>query len=155
MHANTYHFIYAEATFGELNSDEQQLVRAALQSAVEAYAPYSHFCVGAAILLEDGTVVTANNQENEAYPSGLCAERNALFYTRAHHHEVPIKWMAIAARNEQGPVEEPVFPCGACRQVMLEYAKKQSHPIRLYMAGTKKVIIVNDVRQLLPFAFSL
>lgn len=155
MHANTFQFDYTEATFDELNSDEQQLVRTALQSAAGAYAPYSHFCVGAAILLEDGTVVTANNQENEAYPSGLCAERNALFYTGAHHHEVPIKWMAIAAQNEQGPVKEPVFPCGACRQVMLEYAKKQDRPIRLYMAGIKKVIVVNDVRLLLPFAFSL
>ncbi|HPD96198.1 MAG: cytidine deaminase [Bacteroidales bacterium] len=139
----------------EMKVDEQKLIKKAIEAIDSSYSPYSHFQVGAAILLENGEVVTGSNQENGAYPSGLCAERVALFYAGAKYPKVPIVSMAIAARNNGSLVEEPISPCGACRQVMQEYRDVQKKPFSLMMVGTSNIIKVDDVLHLLPFNFSL
>lgn len=117
-----------------------------------AHAPYSNFTVGSAVLMEDSSIVIGNNQENAAYPSGLCAERVALFSAKSLSKK-PIRTIAIVARNQK---KEPAdaFSCGNCRQVMMEYANVQSTPIRILMGDhTGKFVVVDDVRKLLPFSF--
>ncbi|MCE1201251.1 MAG: cytidine deaminase [Bacteroidia bacterium] len=138
----------------ELSAGEQRLLEEAKGAALKAYAPYSNFRVGAAIMLEDGTIVTGNNQENAAYPSGLCAERVALFYASAVHPGMKVKALAVTAINSDGIIEQPVTPCGACRQVMAEYEKNSGIPMRIIMQGqTGPVMVVDSVSSLLPFTF--
>lgn len=138
----------------ELPEADRALVEAAREATRRSYAPYSHFSVGAAARLEDGTVVTGSNQENAAYPSGLCAERTTLFYAGAHHPELAVECLAIAARNAQGAFTDlPVTPCGACRQVMLETEQRFGRPMTLLMSGTEEIYRINGVQHLLPFAF--
>ena len=139
----------------ELPESDQTLLETAGKAADTAYAPYSHFNVGAAILLESGEVVAGNNQENVAYPSGLCAERVALFSVGAHHPNVPVKAIAITAKSERFNIDEPLAPCGACRQVMVEYEKKSGQNIRIILRGEKgKVYVINSVGDILPLSFS-
>ncbi|MBL4658419.1 MAG: cytidine deaminase [Flavobacteriales bacterium] len=139
----------------ELPESDQTLLETAGKAADTAYAPYSHFNVGAAILLESGEVVAGNNQENVAYPSGLCAERVALFSVGAHHPNVPVKAIAITAKSERFNIDEPLAPCGACRQVMVEYEKKSGQSIRIILRGEKgKVYVINSVGDILPLSFS-
>ena len=117
-------------TVDELGESYRRLYELAYGAAREAYAPYSRFCVGAALLLENGEIVCGNNQENAAYPSGLCAERTALFYAGARFPDVPVAVLAIAALKA-GKRTDSVTPCGACRQVMLEMERRHGRPIRI------------------------
>lgn len=143
-------------SFDELTEQDRQLMEAARSAAIDAYAPYSHFHVGAAVLLENGTIVKGSNQENAAYPSGLCAERVALFASGAQHPGTKIRAIAITAYPEGKKIAAvPISPCGDCRQVMAEYELRYGQNIRLIMEGGNNTFIVsNSVSQLLPFLFS-
>ncbi len=138
----------------ELSEDEQNLCAKAKEAAKSAYAKYSHFNVGAAVLLKNGEIITGNNQENNAFPSGLCAERVALFYANAKYPDVPVLKLAIVAIYNDDIVKDPTAPCGACRQVMLETETRFNSPIRTILVGKNKIIAINDVKSLLPLSFS-
>jgi cytidine deaminase len=138
----------------QLAPDEKALLEKAVLAMQDAYAPYSHFKVGAAILLDNQQIQTGNNQENAAYPSGLCAERVAIFAAGALHPKARILKIAITAGSDHFTSDHPVAPCGACRQSMLEYELKQNQPIVVIMRGrTGKVYRVEGIRPLLPIFF--
>ena len=136
----------------ELPYDEASLIEAAREAALRAYAPYSGYKVGAAVLLENGEIITGNNQENVAYPSGMCAERVAVFYANARYPFVPVRTLAIAAYS-QNAFTGFVSPCGACRQVLLEAEKRFGKPIRILLAGRDEVRVIQCAGDLLPLAF--
>lgn len=138
----------------ELNSDDLKLVELALEAQKSSYSPYSKFSVGAAIIMNNGEVIQGSNQENGAYPSGLCAERVALFYAGAKYPTVPIKAIAISASFENQLTAEPVPPCGACRQVMIESRNIGKTPMKVILVGGNRIYVVEDVAFLLPFNFS-
>lgn len=138
----------------ELSPEELLLVQSARRVALKAYSPYSGFKVGAALLLNNGETITGNNQENVAYPSGLCAERVALFYANAKFPFVPVKMLAVAAFNS-GDFTETISPCGACRQVMAEVEKRFDTPVKLLLCGKKEILIVERAGTLLPLNFVL
>jgi cytidine deaminase len=140
-------------TMEELNEGERELVNTAIQATNNSYANYSHFYVGAAVRLENGLVVIGANQENAAFPSGLCAERTAIFAAQAQHPDQPITTLAIAARNDNGLLASPVTPCGACRQVILEIEDRYKRPIRILLYGTEGVYCIKSVKDLLPLSF--
>ena len=138
----------------ELDPQEQELLRKAREAGKKAYAPYSNFYVGAALLLENGVTVCGNNQENVAYPSGLCAERVAIYAAGAQYPEEGIKTIAITCSSDQFRVAEPLSPCGACRQAISEYEMRHRHPIRIILSGeTGKIRVVDSIGDLLPFMF--
>jgi len=137
----------------ELPEKEKQLVEAALKIIDQAYAPYSNFKVGAAVLLENNEIITGTNQENAAYPSGLCAERVALFYANSMFPEVSVKAIAICAKNQNGLIELPISPCGSCRQVLLETETRFKQPIKVILTGTKLIQVLENSKQLLPLHF--
>ena len=138
----------------ELPSEVQTLMAKAIEIRKTAYAPYSNFQVGTAFLLGNGETVTGNNQENAAYPSGMCAERVAVWNASSQFPDVKILKIAITASSENNPVTEPVAPCGACRQTLSEYELKQEDPIEIYFMGQKGNIIKTDsLHDLLPLAF--
>ena len=139
--------------YDELNEADQSLMKTAMEATARSYAPYSHFSVGAAALLNDGTIVTGTNQENAAYPSGLCAERTTLFYANSQYPDQPIKTLAIAARTEKDFIENPIPPCGACRQVILETEKRYGQPIRILLYGKECIYEVKSIGDLLPLSF--
>ena len=146
---------YETYAYTELKEEDLRLVKAALDATYRSYTPYSHFSVGAAVLLDNGSIITGNNQENAAYPSGLCAERTALFYANSQYPEIPVKALAIAARDTSGSVTtRPVSPCGACRQVMLETEKRFGKPMRILLSGIAETIVAESASALLPLAFS-
>ena len=119
-----------------------------------AYAPYSEFKVGAAVLLDSGKVVSGSNQENAAYPSGLCAERVAFFHAKSRYPDSIIKSIAITAQSENFSVDYPITPCGACRQVIAEVESRQNQSIRIIMRGqTGATHIIDGISNLLPFVF--
>jgi cytidine deaminase len=135
----------------DLPEEEVKLMREAEKASERAYAPYSQFRVGAAVLLDNGLVVSGNNQENAAYPSGLCAERVALFFAMAQHPGVVVRTLAIVCHSESS---EPVTPCGACRQVIAEYEQKQNGKIRILMGVPgRRVYAAGGIQSLLPFMF--
>lgn len=140
---------------GELDPKSRELIRQARSASKQAYAPYSGFKVGAAVMLEDDRIVVGNNQENAAYPTGLCAERVALFAASSQFPGTSFHKIAISARtNHQKPVE--VTPCGACRQAMMEYQNLQNTPLEVLMEGANgKIYRAQNVDVLLPFKFSL
>ncbi len=139
----------------ELPFDEQDLVRVAGMMTRSAYAPYSGFHVGAAVLLENGMIIKGSNQENGAYPSGLCAERVAVFAASANHPGIPVKKIAIFASSEQLSPAEPVSPCGACRQVLLEYEIALKSNIKVLLSNNSgKIRILEKIEDLLPLSFS-
>ncbi|SDG90756.1 cytidine deaminase [Psychroflexus sediminis] len=139
----------------ELPDQIQKLMHKAVEARLTAYAPYSKFKVGAALLLENGEVVAGSNQENASYPSGLCAERTAIYAAGANYPDQKIKALAITATSEKHDVLEPVAPCGACRQAIAEYEQKQNEPISIYFTGTSgKVIGVKSLLEILPLAFN-
>ena len=141
-------------SYDELSPADLQLVDAAREAAKKSYAPYSRFNVGAAVRLTDGEIVCGSNQENAAYPSGLCAERTALFWAGAQHPDKAVEAMAIAARTEAGEVEQPISPCGACRQVMLETEMRSARPMRIILYGAQEChIIEGGTKELLPLSF--
>ncbi len=144
---------YQLAQLEELDSEEQMLVRRAMSATDHSYAKYSGFRVGAACLLDNGQVIIGANQENAAYPSGLCAERTAIFAAQANYPDHPITTLAIAARNDEGFIKSPISPCGSCRQVILEIEDRYKQPVRILLYGTAGVLCVNTVKDLLPFCF--
>jgi len=145
--------IFEYETAAELNSEDRALVEKAKEITQNSYAPYSEFHVGAALILENGEVITGSNQENAAYPSGLCAERVALFWANSQYPDVPVKAIAITARKKQRFIENPVAPCGACRQVLLETEKRFNHPIKIILAGENRVDVIENAQSLLPVNF--
>lgn len=141
--------------FEELTDSDKRLIEAAIEATKRSYAPYSHFHVGAAAMLDDGTIVTGSNQENAAYPSGLCAERTALFHAGSEYPDKAVTTLAIAASNCDGLTEQPVTPCGACRQVMLEAEQRYRRPIRMLMYGTACIYETRGTKDLLPLSFGI
>jgi cytidine deaminase len=141
--------------FSELSEREFKLMQAAREAMRKAYAPYSGFHVGAALLLDDDQVVLGSNQENMAYPSGICAERTAFFYSGANFPDKKIKMVAITAGAVDIETNHPIAPCGACRQVMLEYEMNQGSLITIIMQGQAgKIYRVEGVKNLLPLFFN-
>lgn len=137
-----------------LPAEDQELLKRAKEKLSSSYAPYSKFCVSAAVLLANGEIVTGTNQENAAYPSGMCAERVAVFSAASNFPGVEIKRVVITADSDRIQVDHPIAPCGACRQVMLEYEVNQAQPITLVLAGASgKAYRIDGVRQLLPIFF--
>ena len=137
----------------ELSPQDQELVQAAIKATHNAYANYSRFYVGAALRLENGKIVIGANQENAAFPSGLCAERTAVFAAQANYPDSPIETLAIAGRNKKGVLPNPITPCGACRQVILEIEDRYKKPIKILLYGTQKIYCVRSVKDLLPLSF--
>ncbi|MGM9759407.1 MAG: cytidine deaminase [Parabacteroides sp.] len=146
-------FTCMEMAANELTSADKNLMEAALEAARHSYAPYSRFHVGAALLLDNGEIVCGGNQENAAYPSGLCAERTALFYAGSRYPEQTILTMALIAEAE-GEIRPSISPCGACRQVLLESEMRNGHPIRILLCGRERVLEIPSAQSLLPLSFS-
>ena len=141
-------------TLQDLPKDIQELYKVADLAREKAYAPYSKFLVGCALLLDNGEVVSGNNQENASYPSGLCAERTAIYYAGAKYPKAKFVKMAIIAGSQIHPTLTPIPPCGACRQAIAEYEVKQDIPIELFFMGeTGKVVRSNSLANLLPLIF--
>lgn len=133
---------------------DSELLTAARENAKKAYAPYSNFQVGAAVLLENGEIITGNNQENAAYPSGLCAERVALFYAQSKFPDIAVKAIAVTAISLKIDISSPVPPCGACRQVLTEYENRHNTPMRVILQGEHgNIVSLNSAADLLPLKF--
>jgi cytidine deaminase len=142
------------ASSSELGAEDQALLAKAREAGKNAYAPYSAFHVGAALKMENGEIVIGSNQENVAYPSGLCAERVAIFHAGALYPDVAVTTIAITCSSSKFAVNRPLSPCGACRQVIAEYEKKSGKSIRIVLAGeTGAVYVVNSIKELLPLSF--
>ncbi len=137
----------------ELSEDDQRLVNKAIEATRNSYAPYSNFHVGACLRTADGMEMIGANQENAAFPSGLCAERSAIFAAQSQHPESAIVALAIAARNEEGLMATPVSPCGACRQVILEMEDRYQCDVKILLYGTEGIYVVPNVKTLLPLHF--
>lgn len=146
-------FVYEYDTLVELPESDQKLILAAREASEDAYAPYSKFNVGAALILENGVLIKGNNQENADFTDGLCAERVALFYANANYPNSKVEAMAVTAKNSNGLVKEPAQPCGSCRQAIVEAEVRFNHPIRLILDGANKIMVVDNAESLLPFAF--
>ncbi|MDR1758473.1 MAG: cytidine deaminase [Bacteroidales bacterium] len=154
MKEKIHTFKYKEYERGELPEDLQALVNTAISFAQQAYAPYSCFRVGAALELTTGEIVPGANQENAAYPSGLCAERVAAFGAAIQFPNTPFSRIAIVALPPDAPSSKPISPCGACRQVLLEYEQKFNHNIEVILASqTGKTCVFPNIKSLLPFSF--
>ncbi|MGJ8731628.1 MAG: cytidine deaminase [Cellulophaga sp.] len=142
-------------SINELPVTDKDLMLKAVEARKNAYAPYSNFFVGAAVLLENGKIVLGNNQENAAYPSGLCAERVAIYQAAAIYPNIKILSVAISATSVNYKVLEPAAPCGNCRQSMIEYEQKQKEAISLLLMGEEGAVIkCNSISDILPLAFS-
>lgn len=143
------------AQIGELTDEEQELVHQAITSTAGSYAPYSHFRVGAAVYLSNGRTVVGCNQENVSYPAGICAERTAIYAAGAQYPDTPIEMIAIAARGTDGLLlEEPISPCGICRQTIVELETRFHQPIRILLYGTKHIYIIKGIKELVPLGFT-
>jgi cytidine deaminase len=138
----------------ELNTNDQNLCLEAVKAMRNSHSPYSKFRVGAALRLQSGKIIYGSNQENVAYPSGLCAERVALFHWGANHPDDPIESIAITAHSDEFELIKPVTPCGSCLQVMAEYEKKQNSPVKIILyCNDGPVWVTNGVESFLPFLF--
>jgi cytidine deaminase len=155
MVTHTLSVIYNEFSgISELPDEDIKLLKEAWAACESAYAPYSNFHVGAALLLANGLTFKGNNQENGAYPSGICAERVAVFSASALHPGVPVKTIAVVAKTRVFNLSNPVTPCGACRQVISEYESLAGKPIRIILQGNSdKIWIINGIANLLPLMF--
>ena len=141
--------------YEELSLNDRTLVDKAKEMTYQSYAPYSHFCVGAAVRLANGVEIMGCNQENAAFPAGLCAERTAIFAAGAQFPDVPVQMLAIAARTPSGELQdEPVAPCGTCRQVIIETETRFKQPIRILLYGRKKIYIIDGISGLMPLSFT-
>lgn len=141
-------------SYDELSPADREVVDAARQATANSYAVYSNFNVGAAVRLEGDVIVKGSNQENAAYPSGLCAERTTLFWANSQYPHKAVLTLAIAARTDQGELAMPIPPCGACRQVILETEKRYGRPIRIILFGTKESYLIEDgIKALMPLTF--
>ena len=139
------------ATLADLNETDRALITEAEEATKTANAPYSHFHVGAAVRLRSGRTLHASNFESEVYPAGLCAERSLLFYVEANYSNDPIEALAIASN----PSERECYPCGQCRQVIVDVERRQKSPIRVIMTGAGSATVVDTAEKLLPFTFIL
>ncbi len=137
----------------ELSREDKTLFDKAKEITNNAYAPYSNFKVGAAVLLENGEIITGSNQENAAYPSGLCAERVALFWANSQYPDVAVKAIAVIAQKNNKFVEKPIAPCGACRQVILETESRFKKNIKIILASSDKISVFDNAHSLLPINF--
>lgn len=142
------------ANMEELDEKDRQLVEAAIEATKSSYAPYSHFNVGAAVRLDNGVVIPGCNQENAAFGVTICAERTALFAAGAQYPDAKVEAIAIAARNADGLLDEPVSPCGTCRQAMVETEKRSGNKLHILLYGRKHVYIIEGIGALLPLTFS-
>ena len=138
----------------ELTEEDKNLISKSKEALKEAYAPYSNFYVGVAVVCS-GNIVIGSNQENEAYPSGMCAERVALYSASAQYPMQTISAIAISAYNKNNEEDAVAFPCGACRQVLLEYEKRQNSPIRILVCAKNEVYIIDSAKSLLPLSFNI
>ena len=137
-----------------LGKDDQELLKRARQALEDTYAPYSKFKVGAALLLESGEIVPGSNQENASYPLCLCAERVAIAAADAHFPKIPIAAIAVTARNPRHALAQPVTPCGACRQVLVETEQKHRTPMRVILQGeVGSIYVLSSAKDLLPLSF--
>ena len=144
-----------EVQMDELTSDERTLIEMAIEGTNRSYAPYSNFHVGAAIQLENGVRFIGCNQENAAFPAGICAERSAIFAAGAQYPDQPVTMLAITARGKDGEViAEPASPCGTCRQVLIETETRFHHPVRILLYGRNRVYVVDSIKQLMPLSFT-
>jgi cytidine deaminase len=147
-----YRFNYeSHASRAGMTDSDRRLADRALEACDSAHAPYSGFRVGAAARLRSGEIIVGSNQESEAFPAGMCAERTLLFHWQTHHADDPIEALAIASI----PGDRECYPCGGCRQVMLDCERRQGSPIRIIMCGETSASVVESARELLPFQFSL
>ncbi len=152
INITTSAIIFSDIT--ELSSDVQMLMNKAVEARKNAYAPYSKFYVGAALLLENNQIITGNNQESAAYPSGMCAERVAIWKAGSDYPGAKVKRLVITASSNKTKVNRPVGPCGACRQTLFEYEINQKEPIETYFMGeVGKVVKTKSLLSLLPFSF--
>ena len=138
----------------ELSQELQELIRKAKNAAENAYAPYSEFKVGAAVLLDNNEIIEGSNQENAAYPSGLCAERVAIFYANAKYPNAHIKAIAVTASTKKGFIKDPIPPCGSCLQVMLESEQRANKSIQVLLFGSNKITVAENIKQFLPVYFN-
>ena len=146
--------VYTYQNSDELPGQRKSLVEKAMESSKDAWAPYSGFRGGAALELANGIIVTGNNQENMAYPAGLCAERVAMFYAGARYPGVPVLRLAIIAYADGKYTDSPVYPCGECRQVLLEYENRQGQEIEVLMCSDHEIKMVKKISDLLPLPFN-
>lgn len=153
MDTITHHITIKKYRFEELSEIDQQLIEKAKEATYRSYTPYSKFNVGAAALLGNGIIVTGSNQENAAYPSGLCAERTTLFYANSQYPDQPVTTLAIAARDEKGFLVQPISPCGACRQVILETQNRFGNKLRILLYGKNAIYDIATINDLLPLSF--
>jgi len=142
-------------SYNELTDEQKSVVDAAKKATLRAYAPYSNYFVGAAVMLDNGEIVSGSNQENAAYPSGICAERTTLFYAGSQYPDGKVRKMAIAARSNGKITEEICAPCGACRQVILESEYRAGAPIEIMLCGREQIYLFSGIRTILPFAFDM
>ena len=146
--------LYVFEGLDELPKEVALLMKKAIEAREKAYAPYSKFHVGAALLLDNNEIITGNNQENASYPSGLCAERTAIYYTGSQFPNAKVIRMAITAGSKINRTTSPIPPCGACRQAIAEYEVKQNTPIEIYFMGeTGKIVKSDSLANLLPLGF--
>ena len=141
-------------SYNELQSEEKKLIDCAKNACSRAYAPYSQFQVGAAVLLANGEIVSGSNQENVAFPSGLCAERTVLFYANSQYPDQAVKSLAVAAYTQGDFIDRPISPCGACRQVILETEIRFQSSVRIYLYGKSEIYVIEGIKDLLPLAFN-
>ena len=142
-------------SINELPEADTKLVYAAREASKNAYSPYSKFNVGAAVLLQNGEIISGNNQENSVYPNGLCAERVALFYANSKFPDSKVLAIAVSAENFNEIVPEPISPCGSCRQALMETEVRFQQKIRVILDSQQKILVFEGIDNLLPFAFKL
>lgn len=139
--------------YGELAEEDRMLVDIAREATANSYSPYSHFCVGAAVRLEDGTVIRGANQENAAFSVTMCAERSAIFNSQSNYPHLAITHIAIAAKNIDGFVKNPVSPCGSCRQAILEIEQRYGRDIKILLCSVDVIYVFDSIKALLPLSF--
>ena len=154
MTSKEIRIVYNEyESLDQLELRDRELAQAAIEATKGSYAPYSHFNVGAAVRLDNGQIVKGSNQENAAYPSGICAERTAMFYASANYPENAMTAIAITASQNGTLCDNPVTPCGSCRQVMAQYQTKGGQPMEILLVGGKKIWKFGKVDDVLPLIF--
>lgn len=146
--------IFKVYQFEELSEEDRKLITLAKNACNNSYVPYSNFAVGAAARLADGTIVTGTNQENAAYPSGICAERTTLFYSNSQYPDQAVDTLAVAAYNQGSYLQSPIPPCGSCRQVILETENRYKKPMRILLYGEKEIYECDGISNLLPLSFT-
>ena len=152
MESFTLEIVVRKLCTNELTDEMRRWMKAAVDAAEKAYSPYSYFQVGAVVALSDGRLITGNNQENMSYPSGICAERVALFSAGANDPDATVSTLTLVALRN-GVIQDEISPCGACRQVLLETERRQGIPIKIVLCGQREVRILDSALSLMPLAF--